>query len=231
MRRLARCGAGLVAARVRLKALPPLPRGPRAWSLLAAALALGSAATALLQAGSPAWAGRLDWQAGLAWSEPWRWWSAAFVHLGPAHLAANLAGCAVVAAFGVAAGLERRAALAWLAAWPLTHLALLGAPGLARYAGLSGVLHAGVAVAALFVALAPAAGRMRWVGAAVAAGLGLKIVLEAPWTATVQVLPGWDFPVVVLAHATGALSGTACALVALAARGRGGYGAPRAPAD
>jgi rhomboid family GlyGly-CTERM serine protease len=219
-----------VAARFLLKASPSLPRRPWAWSLLAAALALGSAATALLQAASPAWAGRLDWQSDLAWSQPWRWWSAAFVHLGPAHLAANLAGCAGVAAFGLAAGLDRRATLAWLAAWPLTHLALLVAPGLVRHAGLSGVLHAGVAVAALFVALAPAPGRRRWVGAAVAAGLGLKIVLEAPWAAAARVLPGWDFPVVVLAHATGALSGAACALVALAARGRGGYGAPRAPA-
>ena len=219
-----------MAARLLLKAPPSLVRRPRAWSLLAAALALGSAATALLQAGSPAWTGRLDWQPGLAWSQPWRWWSAGFVHLDLVHLAANLAGCALVAAFGWAAGLERRAALAWLAAWPLTHLALLGAPGLVRHAGLSGVLHAGVAVAALFVALAPAPGRRRWVGAAVAAGLGLKIVLEAPWAAAARVLPGWDFPVVVLAHATGALSGAACALVALAARGRGGYGAPRAPA-
>lgn len=204
---------------------------PAAWGLLAAALALGTAATALLQAASPACAGRLDWQPGLAWSQPWRWWSAAFVHLSPAHLVANLVGCGAVAVFGLAAGLGRRAALAWLTAWPLTHLALLVQPGLARYAGLSGVLHAGVAVAAVFVALAPAAGRRRWVGFALAVGLGAKIMLEAPWAAAVRALPAWDFPVVVLAHATGALCGAACALGALAARGRGGYGAPRVPAD
>ena len=41
------------------------------------------------------------------------------------------------------------AALAWALAWPLTHLALLAEPALLRYGGLSGVLRAGAAVAAV----------------------------------------------------------------------------------
>ena len=66
----------------------------------------------------------LDWQAQQAWGQPWRCWTAALVHLSPLHLGANLLGCAVVAAFGIAARLPGRATLAWLVAWPLGHIAL-----------------------------------------------------------------------------------------------------------
>ena len=34
----------------------------------------------------------LDWRPGLALHQPWRWWSAAWVHLNGVHLAANAAG-------------------------------------------------------------------------------------------------------------------------------------------
>lgn len=163
------------------------------------------------------------WVPGLAWDEPWRCWSAAFVHLSDGHLAANLLGCAVVGAFGqrgaqaAGAGTARDWALAWLAAWPLTH-ALLGAePRLAGYAGLSGALHAGVAVAALGLVV-QARGRARGVGAAVLAGLALKLALEEPWRAPVQALALWDVPVAVAAHASGAAAGLACAAVALLVR-------------
>ena len=54
----------------------------------------------------------------------------------------------LVAVLGLAAGCDRRAAAAWLLAWPLTQAALLLDPRLQWYAGASGVLHAGVAVAA-----------------------------------------------------------------------------------
>lgn len=153
------------------------------------------------------WAPHLEWQAASAWHQPWRAWTAAFVHHDLQHLSANLAGCAVVALFGWAGRLPARAALAAAAAWPLTQLLLLWAPGLARYGGLSGVLHAAVAVAAVAL-LACGRGRQRRIGAAVWLGLLVKVLLETPWAGAVQTLAGWDFPVAVAAHASGLVSGT-----------------------
>ena len=175
--------------------------------LLAAGLAAGAVA------GLAAPVGLLQWQAGSG--QAWRWWTAAFAHLGTAHLLANLAGCAVVGAFGATARLERRWALAWAAAWPVTHACLGLLPGLQAYAGLSAVLHAGVAVAALALA---AQGRCRAqaIGLAVRVGTLAKVALERPWEGVVQAVPGWDFPVAVGAHAVGVACGLACASVALA---------------
>jgi rhomboid family GlyGly-CTERM serine protease len=151
----------------------------------------------------------LDWQPARAAAEPWRAWSAALVHWSPRHLGANLIGCAVVAAFGVGAEVPLRAALALLLAWPLSHAALAIEPALASYGGLSGVLHAGVAIVAWH--LAHTRGRQRAIGIAVAAGLALKLLTEAPWAAPLRLVAGWDFPVAPLAHATGAGAGLACA--------------------
>jgi rhomboid family GlyGly-CTERM serine protease len=176
--------------------------GPSAWALLGALLLLPAWGVW----GDPAAPDALAWQAATAWSEPWRLWSAAWVHLSALHLAANAAGALLVVALGVAAAVPLRAVLAWALAWPLTHAALAAAPALARYGGLSGVLHAGVAVVA--VALWRRAGRgERRVGAAIGAALLLKIVLEAPWRAAVARPEGWDIAVAPFAHAAGVLVG------------------------
>jgi rhomboid family GlyGly-CTERM serine protease len=155
----------------------------------------------------------LDWQPARALDEPWRLWSAAFVHWTPWHLGANLLGCAVVAAFGAAARVPLRATAAWLIAWPLSHAALALQPALTSYGGLSGVLHAGVAIAAWHL-LRHDRGRRQQIGAAVMAGLLLKLLLEKPWGAPAQQVAGWDFAVAPLAHATGAIAGLACAALA-----------------
>lgn len=181
-----------------------MSRGAAAWIASSIALAL----LAALAGFAPRDA--LDWQPARALTEPWRAWTAAFVHWTPWHLTANAIGCAVVAAFGWAARVPPRAALAWLAAWPLTHVALALQPALVSYGGLSGVLHAGVAIAAWHL-LRQGPGRVRVFGGLVLAGLALKIVLEAPWRAPTQAVPGWDFPVAPLAHASGALAGLLCA--------------------
>jgi rhomboid family GlyGly-CTERM serine protease len=199
-----------VAAGLRLTP-PAASTGP--WLLLCAALALG----ALGAAAAPP--GLLDWQPGRALAQPWRWFTAAWVHLDGAHLAANLAGAAVLAVFGHAARCSPRDALAWLCAWPLTHGLLLAAPQLQHYAGASGVLHAGVAVAAAGL-VAREHGRRRAVGALVLAGLLLKLLDEQALGEPARLLPGWDFPVAVLAHATGAAAGLACAAAAWAASRR-----------
>ncbi|MBV8034212.1 rhombosortase [Roseateles sp.] len=147
----------------------------------------------------------LDWQPALAAAQPWRAVSAAFVHWTPLHLAANLAGCAVLALLGWRAALGPREALAGLLALPLTQLGLLLRPELARYAGLSGELHALAAIAALALLARP--GRERRVGAGIALGLVAKLALEAPLGPPLRATPGFDFPVAPLAHLTGALAG------------------------
>ena len=108
------------------------------WAALVLLLAFG---TLLARGGAPGTAAVLEWQPALAGAEPWRWWSAAWVHYSGLHLAANLAGLVLVAALGWAAAVDRAGALAWGLAWPLTHLGLCLQPSLTHYGGLSGVLH------------------------------------------------------------------------------------------
>ena len=197
--------------------------GCRAWLAVAAAGLAGS----LLAWWLPA--NLLDWQPDLAGREPWRAVTAAWVHWSLRHLAANLAGVLVVAALGWVARLPGRAALAWALAWPLTQLGLLLRPELAHYGGLSGVLHAGVAVAAVWLMLGGGLGRgpsqggrlRRRIGLAIALGVVAKLWLETPWGPALQTSPEWDIAIAPLAHATGALAGAACAgLMALATRRR-----------
>ena len=155
----------------------------------------------------------LDWQPGRAVSEPWRAWTAAFVHYSGQHLAANLAGLVLTAALGVAARVPRRCVAAWVLAWPLTQLGLLLQPQLLHYGGLSGVLHAGVAVAAVHL-LASGERRHLAIGAALVAGLVLKVVTETPWAAPLHQVRGWNIAIAPMAHATGAAAGLACAAAA-----------------
>lgn len=147
----------------------------------------------------------LDWQPALVAAQPWRALTAAFVHWTPIHLAANLAGCAVIALLGWRAGLGRREALAGLVALPLTQLGLLLRPELQRYAGLSGELHALVAIAALTLLLR--GGRERLIGAGIVLGLAAKLMLEHPLGPVLRATPGFDFPVAPFAHLSGALCG------------------------
>lgn len=184
--------------------------GVHAWLWLCALLAAGALAAFWLPARA------LDGQPGLWLPQPWRLWTAAGVHWSVLHLAANVAGVLVLGLYGCAAEVRRRDVLAWLAAWPLTHLALAlwDAPGLQHYGGLSGVLHAGVAVAS--TALLARRGRQRLVGAAVWAGLLLKLAQESAWWPWPAWAPGWDLAIAPQAHVAGALAGLLCALVAVA---------------
>ena len=181
------------------------------WLRLAAAFAAASLIAEWLPA---PW---LDWQPALASTEPWRAFTAAWVHWSALHLGVNLLGAAVVAALGLAARLPAAAAAAWLAAWPLTQAGLAVQPALLHYGGLSGVLHAGVAVAALWL-LVRDSGRRRALGAAVMAGLVLKVLLEQPWGPPLRTGGGWDIATAPLAHATGLLAGLLCAGIALLSR-------------
>jgi hypothetical protein len=125
----------------------------------------------------------------------------------------RLAGCAVVAAYGIAARAQRNAVVAWLVAWPLTHAALAAQPQLLHYGGLSGVLHAGVAVVS-WQLVTREHGPRRAIGWAVLAGLATKVALEQPWLGPTRAVPGWDIAIAPLAHLSGVASGLLCAAIA-----------------
>jgi len=178
-----------------------------AWSALAIGLVFGAAVL------WPAPHELIDWQPSLWAREPWRAFSAVFVHYSALHLAANCAGGLLVSALGHAAGVPPRATLAWLAAWPLTQLGLLLQPELLHYGGLSGVLHAGVAVVAVHLLIAGSSSQRR-VASIMLVVLVAKVLHEAPWQGALQHREGWDIAIAPLAHATGALSGAICATIA-----------------
>ena len=181
---------------------------PRAWLALTLLLALAAAAGWWLPRSA------LDWQPALAAREPWRALTAVAVHYSALHLGANLAGTALVGALGVVARVPLAMALAWGLAWPLTQLGLLMRPDLLHYGGLSGVLHAGVAAVALWLA-ARERGRRQLVGAAILAALLVKLLGESPWGPALQTRAGWDIAIAPFAHASGVLCGLLCARIAL----------------
>lgn len=156
----------------------------------------------------------IDWQPTLALSQPWRAFSAIGVHYSMLHLLANMAGAAAVGALGVAARAPLAATWAWAAAWPLTQLGLLIQPALVHYGGLSGVLHAGVAVISVILLWPPNGPTRRWVGLALLTGLVFKVLLETPWGAPLRHPAGIDIAVAPLAHASGLVAGLVCAIVA-----------------
>ncbi len=157
----------------------------------------------------------MEWRPSLAWREPWRAFSAALLHWSAQHLIANLAGCAVLGLVGMAGRLQRRDAIAWLLAWPLTQWGLLWEPALLRYGGLSGVLHAGVAVAALAMLRAPHAhGRERVIGLLIGLGLIAKVAAERPLAdPPLRQWEGWSIAIAPLAHLTGVIAGVLTTLV------------------
>lgn len=210
--RYSRCGT-----RSSVEAL--LTPGARGWvgwvGWVGLAAGYGVAALALFGVAPTA----LDWQPALAWREPWRAFSAIAVHYSALHLAANLAGLTLVGALGVAARVPGTSVAAWAVAWPLTQLGLLARPDLAHYGGLSGVLHGGAAVVAVhLICSVPSARRL--IGAALLAGITLKVLGEAPWGPALRHPAGWDIATAPIAHATGLVAGVACALAAAVLRHR-----------
>ena len=184
-----------------------LTSGGAAWVAVALTLSLCAALGPLLPAG------QLDWQPGLALAQPRRAFTAVAVHYSGEHLFANLLAVALTALFGLVARVPARAAVAWLAAWPLTHIGLLIKPELLHYGGLSGVVHAGVAVVITWLLLTGTRAQ-RLVTLAVLTGFCAKLFSEAPWGPALRHADGWTMAVAPIAHATGALAGALCAGVA-----------------
>ena len=203
----------------------PLLRLPSPWAALVVAWACASMAVwtgspNMLHLGSfqTPLSFSLDWQPDLWRLQPWRLWTAALVHWSGMHLLFNLLGCAALIAWGHAAELTLRHTLAWLLAWPLVQLGLGACSDLPHYGGLSGVLHAGVAIGC-WALLCQAHTPRRRVGAVVLLGLCLKVALEQPW---VRYQLGWDEGLSPLAgapgwyvasgaHLAGVLAGLLCA--------------------
>ena len=185
-----------------------LARPGALWLLICAGL--GLAAVLAWWADSAA----IDWQPQRAWPEAWRWWSAALVHWTPMHLGANLLATALVAAYGWAARVPPVVALAWVVSWPFTHLALLAKPELLHYGGLSGVLHAGVAAATVWLVLR-CRGAPRTIGWMMLVGQSVKLLVEQPWGAALHAPSELDVAVAPLAHASGSIAGALLALLAL----------------
>ena len=148
----------------------------------------------------------IDWQPTLAFSQPWRAFSAAFVHYSPMHLAANIVGALLVGAFGWAAQAPHRLTVAWLIAWPLTQFGLLVQPSLLHYGGLSGLLHAGVVIVSLHLIFQGSLAQ-RKVGGATLLVVLFKVLSEAPWKGPLSHPAEWDIAVAPMAHATGVVAG------------------------
>ncbi len=184
------------------------PLRARAWWCVCALLGGG----ALLAAGSSA---DLDWRRTEASAQWWRLVSAAWPHLSPGHLALNLVALAAVAALGGLLRVRTAQAMAWLACWPLTHAALWLDPAVMRYAGMSGVLHAGVAICSVAACREPD-WLIKAVGWALLAGLALKVLIEAPWSRPLQESAALGITVVPLAHAAGAVLGLLGGVAAIA---------------
>jgi hypothetical protein len=90
------------------------------------------------------------------------------------------------------------------------HLGLWVQPALTHYGGLSGVLHAGVAVVAVHLLWRPSRAQ-RHIGALVLAGLAIKLMSEEPWTGAISRPAGWDVAVAPLAHVSGVVAGSVIA--------------------
>ena len=165
----------------------PLDQAPPTWPALA-----------------QSWALHPD--AGLA-QPAWVWWSTGWLHGSALHLSHNLMALGLIALLATASGVSTRAAIAWALAWPLTHLGMLLQPSLHTYIGMSGVLHAGVAVLCSQQIEPGRQRRLQLVGWIMLMGLGFKIFMENPWHMPLERPPGSDITVAPWAHLSGSVAG------------------------
>lgn len=161
----------------------------------------------------PAAASALQWDAALWPGRPWTLWTASFVHRSGGHLLANLLALGALGVLGWSLRAGKAAALALLVAWPLGTLALLAWPEVRQYGGLSGLIHAAIAVLWADAALQRKAWPLSFI---VFAGMVLKLLMEHAWSAPIAFDPGWGFNVVYASHLGGSLAGAVCGITAAA---------------
>jgi len=190
--------------RTRLNDRPVTPsRGSWLWLCgLHAVLSL------LLWWSPPAVNDALTWRAADWTVRPWTLWTSAWVHLNLPHLVGNVLAMGGVAAAGWVLRPDARSTLAWALAWPLTQVSLLFWPAVGYAVGLSGLMHAGVLLLAVQVALnrLPIRGARFW-GWLLVGVVMSKVLLERGWSRPIV----WDaesgLAVVQAAHTTGAFWG------------------------
>jgi rhomboid family GlyGly-CTERM serine protease len=199
--RLRKCGHNGVihifkALHIYLKAALKLP-----WVLLCIFMGLA----ACLVHFSHAELSYLDWQPQQALTQPWRAFTAAWVHWSDRHLLANLAGAVMVAVLGAQLRACAGCVLAFLLAWPLTHFSLALRPELSHYGGLSGVHHAALVIVALHGLTQSRAQQL--LARILLLGITVKVLSESPWGPVLRYPAHWDIAIAPLSHATGAVSG------------------------
>jgi len=180
----------------------------KAWITLCGVLAVASVAA---WAAGPAAAPLLQWDRTLWLQQPWTLWTASLVHLSAAHLLGNLLTLGALAVLGSSLGAGQAATRALIVAWPLGTLALLAWPQVRQYSGMSGLIHAAVAVLWAHAVVHRRAYPLSFV---LFVGMGIKLLSEHAWLTPVSFDPSWGFNVVYAAHLSGTLVGAACGMAA-----------------
>lgn len=178
-------------------------RGSRSWLALCA---LHGVASMVLWWSQEAAVQALVWRSAEWHQAPWTLWTSAWVHLNTPHLVGNQLALGALTAAGWWLRPTRVATLAWALSWPLMQMSLVMWPLIGYAVGLSGVLHAGVAVLAVHLLLGGPRALRPW-GLLLAAGLLLKLWLEHGWSGPVVWDPGNQMSVVRAAHLSGAAWG------------------------
>jgi len=147
---------------------------------------------------------------------PWSLWTSAWVHMNTQHLISNQLAVGALTAMAWVLKPGWRASLAWVLVWPVIPLAMPFWPHVGYFAGLSGLIHAAVAVSGVYLVAAqvtvPKA--RRW-GMMLLLGLALKLWLEQAWLHPVVWNEGLGMSVVQCAHLVGVLSGLLVMVVLL----------------
>lgn len=192
--------------------------------------ALHGALSLLVWCSGPDLAQALTWRSADWPAAPWTLWTSAWVHLNLPHLISNLLAMGGVAAAGWVLRPDARSTLAWLLAWPLTQISLLGWPQVNYAVGLSGLMHAGTLLLAVQMARGriPTRGGRFW-GWLLIGGVLTKVVLERGWSQPLAWDAGNQLWVAQAAHVTGAAWGVLLGLLValLPARGLRPPTAPR----
>ena len=161
-------------------------------------------------------AAQLIWRADEWADRPWSLWTSAWVHMNTQHLISNQLAVGALAAMAWVLKPGLRASLAWLLTWPIIPLVLPYWPHIGYYAGLSGLIHAAVAVVGVYLLAGHAAVPMarRW-GLLLWLGLLVKLLVERAWHWPVVWSDNLGLSVVQSAHLVGAVAGAVAMLAML----------------
>ena len=163
--------------------------------------------------------GELEYRRALFLREPWRLFTAHFVHLSLIHAMLNAVALLLLARLFENRLRRPELCLLLLVAPILISVVFwIAMPGLAWYRGLSGVLHA-IYFAGCTVWVGTSSGRSRWLPVTALVGGSLKVLLEQPWDDSFPFREWLGAAVVPQAHLIGAVVGTLAGLCLQRIRG------------